>query len=118
MRLFCSFGWHRPSPRVIPNEGRLFSRCTACNADIIMVGRSWRTAPKGYQVIWKETAEPPSNKTEPDPEKKPRKSATARRRGERRTAASKELPEKLGGKDRRRSRDRRKGFGKKPDAED
>lgn len=117
MRLFCSLGWHRPSSRVIPNEGRLFSRCTACSADIIMVGRSWRKAPRGYQVIWKEAEPAPVPEAPPEPEKKPRKSATARRRGERRAAASKELPEKLGGKERRRS-DRRKGFGKKPDAED
>lgn len=118
MRLFCTLGWHRPSTRVIPNEGRLFSRCTACNADIILVGRSWRKAPRGYQVIWKEASPAPAPETASAPAKKPRKSATARRRGERRAAESKQLPEKLGGKERRRSRDRRKGFGKKPDAED
>ena len=58
MRLLCALGRHRPSSRVIPNEGRLFSRCTSCNADIIMVGNSWRTAPPGYRVIWKETPAP------------------------------------------------------------
>lgn len=83
-----------------------------------MVGRSWRTAPKGYQVVWKEEpAGAPASDTTSEPEEKPRKSTTARRRSERRSTKGKDLPKKLGGKDRRRSGDRRKGFGKKPDAE-
>lgn len=116
MRLLCSFGWHRPSSRVIPNEGRLFSRCVACKADIIMVGRSWRTAPKGYQVVWKGPPAPAAPDASAETGKKPRKSAP--RLGERRNTKEAKNPTTLGGKDRPGESDRRKGSGKKRDGGD
>lgn len=118
MRLLCALGRHRPSSKVIPNEGRIYSRCTICNADLIKVGRGWRTAPPGYRVIWKEAEAEPAPAEAEEAATKP--AAGKRRRTERRVSREKQLPAKLGGKERRRgTRDRRSGFGKRPDqAED
>ena len=79
-----------------------------------MVGQGWRTAPPGYRVIWKETpADARPDKADEKSGPEPR--ATKRRRTDRRNGRGSELPTKLGGKDRRKSKDRRHGFGKKPD---
>ena len=119
MRLLCALGRHRPSSRVIPNEGRLYSRCPTCESDIILVGQIWRTAPRGYRVIWKDAPAPEPSPPEAEPKKAASKrSGTKRRRTERRTSTKRSLPAKLGGKDRRRTGNRRKGFGKKPDTDE
>ena len=116
MRLLCALGRHRPSPRVIPNEGRLFSRCTACKADLILVGHVWRTAPRGYKVIWKDQDQPVQAADDaPAGEQAAEAPVGKRKRTDRRSPVKKPLPTKLGGKERRRSKDRRNGFGKRPD---
>ena len=115
MRLLCHLGWHRPSATTIENEGRTFSRCVACGADLVKASHGWKTAPKGYKVIWKKPAP-----AKPKPEAVSAgyaKPPTRRKQPNRRAPAKKDLPSHLGGKDRRRSKDRRSGFGKKPDGE-
>lgn len=123
MRLFCSMGWHRPSAQVIENEGRTFSRCRSCGADLVKASHGWKVAPKGYRVIWKKPAKPvlaadpaPVEETEkPVPAKAPR---ARRKQPDRRKSAEKTLPTHLAGKDRRKGAERRRGFGKKPDQAD
>lgn len=176
MRILCAVGWHKPSQKIIENEGRTYSRCKRCGADLIKVGEGWKTAPRGYRVIWKDPNAPETAETAKEPAKrKPRSGAKSkarkpsrrksevvnvaaaaraveaaetaeaqkpaaqkkgaakdsavpestasegalpkRRRVERRTSKEKVLPAKLGGKERRRTRNRREGFGKKPDVE-
>lgn len=113
MGLLCAIGWHRPDAKVIPNEGRMFSRCKSCDADLVLVGSRWKLAPQGYKVVWR-APQPPVVEVPPEPEPDPAK----RRKRERRVNRRGDLPAKLGGRDRRKARDRRHGFGKRPDVTD
>jgi hypothetical protein len=112
MRLFCHFGWHRPSPKTIVNEGRTFSKCVGCGLDLVSTSQGWKTPPRGYKILWKGRARPkPSLEIASATERGPKR----RKLPDRRIASDRELPHYLGGKDRRRPRPRRSGFGKKVD---
>lgn len=69
MHLLCALGWHRPESTTIRNEGRHFGRCRRCKSDLIEVGRGWKLAPRGYQVVWKKPvgAIPPAAEDAPTP---------------------------------------------------
>lgn len=53
----CSLLGHRASPDVIANAGHMFSRCTRCSADLILVGAKWITPPKGKAIVWRTCSE-------------------------------------------------------------
>jgi len=113
LRLLCHFGWHRPSRKTIENEGRTFSKCAGCGLDLVSTSSGWKLPPKGYKILWKGTARPqPGHDAASGTEKGP---AKRRKQPDRRIAPGKDMPAHLGGKDRRRPRPRRSGFGKKAD---
>jgi hypothetical protein len=112
MRLFCHFGWHRPSRKTIVNEGRTFSKCAGCGLDLVSTSQGWKTPPKGYKVLWKDKPRP---KPGPEAASSTEKGPKRRKQPDRRISSGKDLPPYLGGKDRRRARTRRTGFGKKSD---
>lgn len=57
----------------------MFSRCARCNTDLIKVGEGWKTAPRGYRVIWKDTpgGEPAAGDKAPETRQTARKRAAA-----------------------------------------
>lgn len=121
MTFFCALRGHLPSEDVIANGGYTFSRCTRCSADLVEEDGRWAPPPRGFRIVWRkaEGEARPSESTGPSPlevvtnAEGPIDPADRRARPERRVARDRSLPNFLAGKDRRRSRDRRAGFGKK-----
>lgn len=53
MKASCRPGAHEPASVPLRNQGLEFSRCRRCARDLIRSnGRSWRTVPNGFRVIW------------------------------------------------------------------
>jgi len=115
------------------NEGRTFSYCDSCGKDLVLSGSKWRTPPRGYRIVWRPESQPsPEPETllvpadeaqapEPqiaseEPEDAEFEEVPRRRKGDRRgRIPGASLPKELAGRERRRSFNRRTGFGKKPD---
>jgi hypothetical protein len=132
MSIACSLVGHRPSAESIRNDGHHFSRCTRCSSDLVETDNSWSTAPKGYRIVWRPSSprveealsllptpralpSPASSEAEEaaHPAEAPQPPAERRQRVERRSNARGTVPKFLNGHDRRRSNDRREGFGKR-----
>ena len=60
MSLICRLRGHAPDPDEICNAGRCFSRCLRCGADLVQEGEEWKPVPKGYRVVWKDSAPAPA----------------------------------------------------------
>src|SRR5262245_20401553 len=122
MRLFCSMGWHRPSPKTIDNEGRTFGRCKSCGIDLVKTSSGWKPAPRGYKVIWKKAVVRPRPAPEPIPEAvetgTPAKPRPARRKQPERRTQPKRATAKNGGTDRRKTTQRRNSSSTKQDTKE
>ncbi|WP_114951215.1 hypothetical protein [Sphingosinicella terrae] len=56
MRLDCLIGHHKPLPANIRNQGFEFGTCSRCGRDMVRSGRSWRGVPRGFRVVWRQSA--------------------------------------------------------------
>lgn len=121
MITICAFKGHSAAAQTIRNQGYHFARCGRCGTDLLEQDGKWAAAPQGFRIVWRSAAEaaphtPAAVLTAADRDTAPQPPAPepAERRAYRdRRQKNAELPAFLGGKDRRRSRDRRKGFGKR-----
>jgi CheY-like chemotaxis protein len=53
MNLLCSLKGHDPSPDEVCNDGRCFTRCRRCGAELMREGDKWQPLPRGFRVVWK-----------------------------------------------------------------
>lgn len=60
MSLVCRLKGHDPSPDEVCNGGRCFTRCRRCGADLVKEEDGWQPVPKGYRVVWKDSAGEPT----------------------------------------------------------
>jgi hypothetical protein len=60
MAVLCMIGRHRALPRHVRNQGFDFGSCRRCRRALVRSGRTWRSIPKGFRVVWK---------SEPNPER-------------------------------------------------
>ena len=117
MRIICDLGGHRASAETIRNGGHHFARCTRCNADLVEHEGAWKSAPKGFRIVWKAIEAEPlelteiASSSEETAEEAPQPVVQERRGVDRRAPAG--TQPKFTGVDRRRG-DRRASFGKKP----
>ena len=125
MSITCAFVGHSASSKIIWNAGNSFSACVRCKADLVEVDGKWNVAPAGFRIVWKErpaeapAAPPVEERFTPFeavleltevvllPVKILRKEKDRRRSGD-------QFHSNFAGIDRRRVRDRRNAFGKKP----
>jgi hypothetical protein len=128
LSITCALFKHSASAKIIRNAGHSFSACVRCKADLVEVDGKWAAAPTGFRIVWKEPSpeapeSPPLLLTPPASPPEPVLDLTelavlpaveARTRKDRRTNPNGKPPAFLGGIDRRRGRDRRRAFGKKP----
>ncbi len=114
MNIFCTLTGHLASDQLVRNGPNLFSRCARCEIDLVENGGKWISAPRGYRIVWRSVREKPAL---PAPEvgiDSPTISEDQRHRPDRRIKPKGAPPGFLGGRERRRIRDRRSGFGKRP----
>ena len=57
MNLSCLLGRHSAVPSDVRNLGLRFSQCRCCGSDMIHLRGSWRTAPKGFRIVWRRVDE-------------------------------------------------------------
>jgi len=53
MHISCLLGRHSVVPSNVRNLGLRFSQCSCCGADMIHFRGSWKTAPKGFRIVWR-----------------------------------------------------------------
>jgi hypothetical protein len=53
MNLSCLLGRHSAVPSDVRNLGLRFSQCRCCGSDMIHFRGSWKTAPKGFRIVWR-----------------------------------------------------------------
>jgi hypothetical protein len=53
MHLSCLLGRHSVVPSNVRNLGLRFSQCRCCGSDMIHFRGSWKTAPKGFRIVWR-----------------------------------------------------------------
>lgn len=114
MGIFCALAGHRAATDTVCNDGTNFSNCTRCGADLVEIDGAWGEAPKGFRIR-RAGAAGATARSVADAAPPP---AAADPSGEQRTFSDRRanpgaLPAFLGGRERRRLRDRRKGFGRK-----
>ncbi len=107
MSIACRFTGHEASDETVANGGRLFSRCLRCGRDLIELGGAWKSAPKGFRIVWRSAEAPiPSLASQ----------VAIRSMVDRRQSIERRLPAFLNGNDRRLGERRRKVFGRKVEA--
>ncbi len=112
MMILCQLFGHKAPSNFVCNGGLKVGRCGRCRADLIQTDAHWTPVPAGYRIAWRKgTGQPVPADPVAAPEPAPRSSD--KRRGDRRSPVQGELPAYLGGRDRRRLRDRRKSFGRR-----
>jgi hypothetical protein len=57
MNLSCLLGRHSPVTSDVRNLGLRFSQCRCCGSDMIHFRGSWKTAPKGFRIVWRRVDE-------------------------------------------------------------
>ena len=126
MAIVCTLFGHSATAKIIRNAGNSFSTCARCKANLVQIDGKWTNAPAGFRIVWKERAAetlPPLPLAPPTPPTEPVLDLTElaapppmklRMREDRRSSAQGKPPAYLGGIDRRRGRDRRRAFGKRP----
>jgi hypothetical protein len=57
MNLSCLLGRHSAVPSHVRNLGLRFSQCRCCGSDMIHFRGSWKTAPKGFRIVWRRVDE-------------------------------------------------------------
>jgi hypothetical protein len=53
MNLSCLLGRHSAVPSDVRNLGLRFSQCRCCGSDMIHFRGRWKTAPKGFRIVWR-----------------------------------------------------------------
>ena len=57
MNLSCLLGRHKAVPSDVRNLGLRFSQCRCCGTDIFHSRGRWKTAPKGFRIVWRRVDE-------------------------------------------------------------
>lgn len=57
MNLSCLLGRHSAVPSDVRNLGLRFSQCRCCGSDMIHFRGSWKTAPRGFRIVWRRVDE-------------------------------------------------------------
>ena len=57
MNLSCLLGRHSVVPSDVRNLGLRFSQCRCCGTDMVRFRGSWRTAPRGFRIVWRRVDE-------------------------------------------------------------
>jgi hypothetical protein len=57
MNLSCLFGRHSPVPSDARNLGLRFSQCRCCGSDMVHFRGRWKTAPRGFRIVWRRVDE-------------------------------------------------------------
>jgi hypothetical protein len=56
MSIACRSGNHCLPADPILNQGFAFARCTRCGRDLLRAAGTWRAPPRGFRIVWKDTA--------------------------------------------------------------
>jgi hypothetical protein len=57
MKLSCFLRRHSAVPSDVRNLGLRFSQCRCCGRDMIHFRGSWKTAPRGFRIVWRRVDE-------------------------------------------------------------
>ena len=57
MKLSCFLRRHSAVPSDVRNLGLRFSQCRCCGRDMVHFRGSWKTAPKGFRIVWRRVDE-------------------------------------------------------------